>query len=492
MIAPLRLPPGFLKVGTLYESRGRWTDGNLVRWHDGVLQPVGGWQAYEGSGGQVQITLTTDVPRSSFTWTRNAGDAFLAIGTNAKLWTMSRSGTLVDATPAGFSAGAAEAGIEAGYGTGLYGDQVYGAPRVTYSNPVTAAAASWSFTTWGQDLIACLRGANSLYQWSGSGAATAVSNAPSAPSCCLTTAQRILMVGKSRTVYWSDAEDNTIWTSTATNQAGSQLLEGDGEIVDMVRVRDEVLILTTTDAWVARYIGPPFIFGFERVGSRCGCVAPMTLTGVDGLAAWLGYEQFYVYDGSVRRIPCEVMDFLRGDIKRSQISTAYGVSNTAYNEIWWFYRSESADDINKYVAWNYRDNFWMTGTLARNTMVDSGGLSAVLGVDAEGYVWSHEKIGVQPDATVYITSGPLETQNGELITQVRQLWPDEKALGSVNFTFLGRQGPNATEYTYGPYTSRMPTPTRAYGRQLQLKVTEVNSGWRLGTIRADVNGRGAR
>lgn len=495
MIVPVSIPPGIVKRGTDYESRGRWEDGSLVRWHDGVMQPAGGWQTYDdNTNAQVQVSLGgSEKPRSSFTWTTNAGASFLAIGTNSGLYSMSRTGTLTDITPASFTGGNADAGISTGYGVGVYGTGVYGAARVTYSNPVTSAAASWSFTTWGEDLIAVLRGRNSVYQWSdGDAQAAAVSNAPSAPTCVQVTDQRILMVGSSRTVSWSDAEDNTSWTPSSTNLAGSQLLEGDGEIVEIVRVRDELLVLTTTDAWVGRFVGLPDVYQFDKVGARCGCVSPQTLVSVDGFAVWLGLEQFYVYDGTVRALECDVIDYARTNILRSQVSTGYAFTNSAFNEVWWCYRSVDGTDIDRYISWNWKGNFWMVGALARNTMVDSGGLQAVIGVDSTGKVWSHEKIGVIPGTSTFVKSGPLETQNGEVITHVSRIFPDEGVRGDVQITLFGRQGPNETEYTYGPYSSAMPISTRAYGRELRMKVHGLLPDWRSGDHRFDVPSTGGR
>ncbi|MEO1440692.1 MAG: hypothetical protein AAFV33_09815, partial [Chloroflexota bacterium] len=311
MLFPLALPPGIVTPGTDYAGQGRWTDCNLVRWVDGVMQPVGGFQKYLLSDGtQSQMTLASDEnPRSATTWTDNDLESYLAVGTNAGIQVMNRSGVWTDITPTPFNGGQSAASLNTGFGAGPFGFGTFGTPRTTYANPATNAAASWSFTEYGENLIGCLRGTNSLYEWApGDPAMTVVANAPTAPTCCVTSPDaRILMVGKARRVSWSDSEDNTTWTSTATNQAGFFDLTSGTPIVEMVSVRDEILILTRTEAWVARYVGLPLVFSFERVGDGCGVAAPNSVVVTKDFAAWVGEDNFFIYDGTTRSIRCDVL-----------------------------------------------------------------------------------------------------------------------------------------------------------------------------------------
>ena len=43
-LVPFQPPPGVWANGTPYEAKGRWSDSNLVRWRNGRLQPLGGWE----------------------------------------------------------------------------------------------------------------------------------------------------------------------------------------------------------------------------------------------------------------------------------------------------------------------------------------------------------------------------------------------------------------------------------------------------------------
>ena len=140
-----------------------------------------------------------------------------------------------------------------------------------------------------------------VYEWqlnTGTIAAQ-VANAPVNNRSIVVTAERFLFClgagGNSRKVQWSDREDNTTWTPAATNEAGDLELETNGQIVAGVNVRGQTLILTTTDAHVANYIGPPYVYGIERVGSSCGLAANLAYATVDAGCFWMGVHAFYAY-----------------------------------------------------------------------------------------------------------------------------------------------------------------------------------------------------
>lgn len=455
--------------------------------------------SYTGDGAsgayywRAQLRDDSEHPRSSFGWIDNSAAAYLAVGTNKGCYRMTRGGGWEDITPSGFTGGDSESGTNTGYGMGVYGVGTYGTPRTSTVNPITNAAATWSFAAWGENLIGCMRGTNSVYEWApGGGAMAAVSGAPSSPQCLTVSASRQLIVGKVRTVYFSDTEDNTTWTAAATNQAGEQLLETSGYIREIVRVQDEILIFTTTDVWAMRYIGPPEVFSFERVGDKCGIASPQGVAVVGDLAAWVSDEQFYTYNGQVNPLPCQVQDYVRTDIKRGQISRAFAWANNAYSEIWWCYQSPSGDDIDSYVSWNHKYDFWMIGKLSRNTAVDSAPLAAVVMLDHDGNVYQHEKVGVAHSTAPHVTTGPVSPTNGQSTVHVNRLFPDEAALGDVQVTITGRRATGGAATSYGPYTVAVPTNTRAAGADLDFKYEFQTGSGRVGNFRVEYEDGGAR
>ena len=48
-----------------------------------------------------------------------------------------------------------------------------------------------------------------------------------------------------------------------------------------------------------QFIGPPFTFGFNEVGTNCGAAEPSAVD-FDGRVYWMGSANFYVFDGTVK------------------------------------------------------------------------------------------------------------------------------------------------------------------------------------------------
>jgi hypothetical protein len=328
------IPAGIFKHGTDLDSVGRWRDANLVRWQNGSVRPVGGWTS------RVDDAFTY-APRGAITWTDNSSDAHIAAGTYEKLYHINKVGTVVDITPAGFTAGELDADQNLGFGGSFYGTAVYSRERP--SDGVPEEATTWSMDTWGQYLVACSSTDGKIYEWQldTNANAAAITNAPTGNGGIVVTEERFIFAlgagGNPRLVQWCDREDNTDWTPTAINQAGDLELQTSGEIMCGIRVRGRTLILTTLDAHVATYNGPPTVYGFERIGTSCGTISRMTAVAVDEGAFWMGSKGFFTYNGSsVQEMQCDVLDHVFKDINSGQKSKAFAVNNSQFGEIWWF------------------------------------------------------------------------------------------------------------------------------------------------------------
>lgn len=493
-LVPLDIPAGFYRNGTDLEQSGRWRDGSLVRWRDNSLRPIGGWQ-------ERKTSFCTNVVRGMHTWEALNGTARLAGGSHSELVLMTGDGTLTDITPSDLASGREDAEVETGYGYGFYGRGYYGTPRQDLGN--YSEATTWALDNYGEDLLACHYDDGRILIWDTSAApaaASALTNAPTGNLGVVVTEERFIFAlgagGNPRKVQWCDFEDNTTWAPASTNQAGDIELQTAGQIMQGIRTRGQTLIITDTDAHTARYTGPPFVYAFERVGTACGAVSRMSAVDTDAGAFWMGQRAFFRFDGnSVQEMPCDVHDYVFGDMNNAQQSKIWGFANGQFGEIWWFYCSGDSTEIDRYVAFDYKEGHWLIGDLSRTSGVQRGVFKYpfMAGHNADTDIYEHE-VGLNVDsASVFAETGPVSLGSGEQIGRVTDLIPDEKTQGDVNVTFKTRFYPNAVETTHGPFTPANPTSVRFSGRQMRMRVEGAKlADWRVGNMRIDVKAGGKR
>jgi len=293
-----------------------------------------------------------------------------------------------------------------------------------------------------------------------------LANAPVDNESVVVTEERFVFAlgagGNPRKVQWCDREDNTTWTPAVTNEAGDLELNTSGALMKGMRVRGQTLLLTTRDAHVANYIGPPYVYGFERVGTSCGLAAREAAVVVDAGAFWMGANSFYTYNGSsVSELPCDVSDYVFNDMNRAQISKAFGMSNAMFGEIWWFYPSAAETENNRYVVFNYVEGTWYIGELDRTAGADRGAFrQPMMAKASDKKIYEHE-VGLEYDSLVpFAESGPFRIGTGDQVMAVTEMLPDEKTQGDVNATFKTRFYPNDTERSYVHLCSRQVTKAR--------------------------------
>lgn len=490
MLVPLAIKPGVYRNGTDYQSKSRWRDASLIRWYEGTMRPVGGWRKRSSS-------QLTGLCRGILAWRTNANARWIAVGTHSKLFVMNEAGTLTDITPSGFTAGSANATLNLAYGGGPYGLFSYGTPRA--DTGTVTPATTWTLDNWGEYLLACSSADGKIYEWqlnTGSDG-VALANAPVSNKAVLVTAERFVFAlgagGNARKVQWCDQENNTLWTPAITNQAGDIELESVGSIVAGKRLRGVNLIFTDVDVHTAQYQGPPFVYGFERIATGCGLIAPQAVAAVESVAYWWSPSGFFMYDGFVRPINCDVLDYVTNNLSQPQRSKVYAVANNQFGEIWWFYPSVNNTENDSYVVYNYREQHWTIGSLARTAGTDRGVFNYPLMVSPDGYIYEQE-VGVTYDgATPFAQTGPIEFGNGDRIMVARQLIADEKTQGSVGVQFKTRFTPLGSEVVK-TYTIDSPyTAVRFSGRQVEMKVTgDSMTDWRVGTMRLDAVAGGER
>ncbi len=492
-LIPLQLPPGVYRNGTELQSAGRWFDANLVRWYENTMRPISGWRKRSES----QIT---GVARGLLAWEDNDGDAWIATGTAAKLYVYRVDGALKEITPSGFTAGEVNAVIKTGYGYAPYGAQAYGVERLNLAS--ATPATTWSLDNWGEYLLACSNADGKIYEWqldfTTPTLAAALTNAPTGNRAVLVTSERIVFAlgagGNPRKVQWSDQENNTVWTPSTLNQAGDYELVTPGSLLAGKRVRGIHLLWTDVDVHSAQYIGQPFVYGFEKIGSGCGLISAQAVAIVaDTSAFWMSQSGFWSYDGAVKPLQSDVSDYVFRNINASQQSKVYAVHNSQFGEVWWFYPSATSNEVDSYVLYNYREGHWSIGSLARSCGTGPGAFDKPLMMGVDGYLYEHEIGLIQGDSEVFAESGPIQIGAGDNLMAVREVIPDELNQGDVDLIFSTRYYPNGDESEFGPYSTANPTSVRFTGRQIKMKIKQSTpSSWRVGTMRVDAVAGGRR
>ena len=426
-----------------------------------------------------------------------------------------------------------------GWGAGTWNASTWNTSRegLTGADGVLLQSGKWSLDNWGEDVLA-QQFNGSLYYWDTSSglssnlaARTNVSNAPTKSRFMLVSGddRHVICFGTETTIgtattqdnmfiRFSDQEDPATWTPTATNTAGSQRLTDGNQINAAVRSRGVILIYTDTALYQMQFIGPPFTFGFRQLGTNCGAVGIKSAVDVNGIAYWMGNDSFFLFDGAVKKIPCSVQDYVFDDINNNALGDVFCAVNSDFNEVIWFYPSKNSTQIDRNVTYNYAENIWYIGTLARSSWADRGvysnpyaaefeasdttaTISTINGVkEGRTFVYLHEE-GVNDDGAAmncHIESGDIDIADGDNFMSVSRFIPDFKnQIGEVDITLKSRPYPSTTQRSHGPFTVTTSTnkkDTRIRGRQLALRVSSdaVDDKWRYGTLRFDAKPDGMR
>lgn len=298
-----------------------------------------------------------------------------------------------------------------------------------------------------------------------------------------------------RRIYWASQETTTDWDiASDTNTAGTLDLATEGVILCGKPSRGQTLIWTTTDLWVLTYQGGDFLYGAQQVGKHCGAIGPNVCVVLDTAAYWMGNGQFYAYDGYVRPLPCEVGDYVFGNLSAANKATSWVLANPAFNEVTWFYPSSGASTPDRYVTYNYAEKHWTFGTHDRCAGIShqSGGAVPVL-IASTGTVYDHETGTNRSGQTIFLESGPMEVGDGDNVQRIQRIVPDDKTLGDVDLYLYTALFPDDAETLNGPYTAASPTSVRLTARQVRIRLVEaVQTAWRVGVYRLGAIAGGRR
>ena len=419
---------------------------------------------------------------------------------------------------------------------------------------VTLEPANFALDNFGTILIATVHDGKT-FEWNPSSGlttrATASSNNPTKSVMSLVSGRdrHLIHLGTETTVgntstqdkmfiRFSDQEDRTDYTPVSTNTAGTFRLDSGSRIVGATRAKDYILILTDTSAYTMQFVGPPFTFSIQQVGSNCGLIGQHALVYVDGAVYWMGESGgFFVFDGTVKRLPCSVEDFVFTNVNDDDLGINYDSGeiiysnyNSLFTEINWFYPKAGSSGIDRCVTFNYREGVWTTSSLARTTYADKylfdkpiatefasstaptfptiQGVSTINGATT---TYQHEKGVNQADQNgnatasidAFIESGDfafVDGGEGEFLMKIKRFIPDFKVIsGNATVTLKIKDFPSETKASslLGPFTVTSSTKkidTRTRGRLVALRIenTTTDENWRFGSFRADVQPDGRR
>lgn len=479
MRVPLEIPPGIASDDTTFASP-RWADGDNVRPWQGKMEVIGGWADYMNGA-----TLT-GVCRNILVYGKTSGGGIVAFGTHSALQVF-QGGALYDITPAGLTEGEINGGSSGGgWGRGTWGSGTWGTSAGTYY------PRTWSLSTWGSYLIANPRGGG-IYEWQGDTGADAliITNAPTTVTYALVTPQRqLLAFGCNEEVSTdfnplcirgSDLEDNTDWTTTATNNAFEHILDASaGRIVAARLIGPYVAVWTDVSLFIGEFLGDPTqTYRFDRVGDNCGLIGPNAAEVIDNSVFWLAPDyQFraWTIGGKVEVIPSPIGKEFRDNIDRAQVAKVAASAESQFNEVWWHYPdSRDGMENSRYIALGLTEGGgWFRGTMARTATVNAGVLQYPLKATYGGMVYLHEYETTADGAALpwSLRSGALYIDEGHQAVMVRGITPDfEGQAGDISITFHARQYPQDSDTDYGPYT--LTAATLKYDLRFNARLVSV-------------------
>jgi hypothetical protein len=328
-------------------------------------------------------------------------------------------------------------------------------------------------------------------------------------------------------IRWSAQEDPFTWTPAATNQAGSLLLSHGSEIVTIVQTRQEIVVFTDSTVYSLQYLGSPVVWASQLLGDNISIISQNAAVIASGRVFWMGVDKFYVYDGRVNTLNCDLRKYIYQDINLNQKQQVFSGTNEGFNEVWWFYCSKASDTIDRYVVYNYIENngqgVWYYGTLARTAWLDSGLRDYPLAATYSYNLVDHE-YGVDDNETAvtlpinsYIASSEFDIDDGDRFGFVYRMLPDMSFEGStaaspsVTMTLIPMQNSGSgynnptsvggSDNATVTRTAKVPIEKytgqvyiRVRGRQMILRIDSTTAGvqWQLGYPRIDIRQDGRR
>jgi len=415
-----------------------------------------------------------------------------------------------------FGVGAISSGT--GYGVGTYGGGGYGTgTAVTPTTGTAINADDWSLDNWGEVLLASpvyeqAPQFQPIYEWDPTGSFPTATVIPQAPPVnggffVAMPQRQIIAWGSTFTgiqdpllVRWCDVSNYNDWIGTVINQAGSYRIPKGSRVVGAIQAAQQALLWTDISVWSMQYIGQPYVYSFNEVGSGCGLIAKNAAASINGSVYWMGPSQFFSLTGDgVQPVTCPIWDVIFQDLDQTNLQKIRVGVNSRFGEITWYYPTMSnGGEVNAYAKYNVFLRVWDFGTIGRSAWVDQSVLGPPIGADPSSrYLYQHEtspNADGQPMLSSFQT-GYFALSEADVKAFVDQVWPDMKwgyyggvQNATVNLTFYVADYPGQTPITFGPYPLTQGTTfisPRFRGRLVSIGLgsSDIDSFWRIGNIR---------
>jgi hypothetical protein len=426
-----------------------------------------------------------------------------------------------------------------GWGAGGWGLGTWGVGRT-----VTNSLQLWNQYNFGENLLYGPRGAGIYYWTASSGVNTRGVNLTTLGDAQTPVVQNFIIVSDTSRfvivmgtndpnsatpnaldpmfIRWSDQENPFVWTPAITNQAGSVRLSHGSQIITAIQTRQEIVTFTDQAVYSLQYLGPPYVWGTQLLGDNISIMGPNAVSLASGVVYWMGVDKFYMYDGRVQTLNCDLRRYVFGDLNLGQAQQVFSGTSEQFNEVWWFYCSANSTTVDKYVVYNYLEKIWYYGTMARTAWLDSGLLPFPIATTYINNIVNQED-GVDDNSTgtvapidAYISSSEFDIGDGHNFGYVWRVLPDltfaesstapDGSQPQVTMTLYPMQNSGSGAGSPGiDYVNKIPAYniteeftgivyTRVRGRQLIFKIesNQIGTNWQLGAPRIDIRPDGRR
>ena len=428
-----------------------------------------------------------------------------------------------------------------GYGAAAFQATVCASDTRAWNQAASADAtdivfdiSQWSLDNWGDDVIANRNGGNIFYFDSDASTipirATSITTSPiSVNSIVVSPNDRHLIALGANSyaaattvsgpfdpmlVRWSDQDNRTNWVPSLTTTSGEVVLTDGTKIMGGLRSRSAIHIWTDTAMWTMQFVGPPFTFRFTPAGTNCGLIAQHAAVDYNGISYWMGYDNFYKYDGQVRVLDCTVRRFIFDRLATKYKAKVYTGVNSEFKEIIWLYASDESGvtECDSYVIFSPENNYWTYGTGVFTTFADKevfgNTITTGVSINASGDSTGNNKLFNNEPAdyytennrtiTSFVESADFDVDDGNQILFMNRLIPDfDLNTGKLRVKIITKKYPESSEEITKEFDVTQQTDKinfRARGRQAKIRVSCSSQGasWQWGSVRLGFQGDGER
>jgi hypothetical protein len=502
MEATIKIPPGVVRGASPADTPGTWYETNLVRWVNGVLQPVPGWE-------KLVATVPASKVRAVHQWVDNDNIEYIGVLCEEHIYVY-RDGALQDITPAGGMDGPGENVLAGGYGNDNYNYGDYGTPRPDV--PATSMIGpAYSIDNWGEDLIVMSNYDGRLLRWKPSDplvACTAVPGAPVNNRCFVITPQRHVIIfgmgGDFRRFGWCSQEDIEDWDfADPLNTAGEFFIEPASPILCAKALKSGVIFFSAIKAYFIEYLGVPYVYGYNEIGDRIAPISAASLVSSGDKASWWAENGVWSFDsGSLQAVPCTLLDWAKKeadpDFKRFR---TFGQAIGEVTEVWWFFPTVGQQENDRYMAWNYSTGEWSMGWLNRTAGTPGSYLTYPIMSDGASLFY-HEKGDRYGDNMLpFAETAAINMKSGGRLMTIKQMVPDHVYPNDVvKYIFYGRDvrvPPGSDQEEVMELETREDgyLDVRMTARDFRMRIASAQDGvpkWSFGEMLIDVAQRGKR